>query len=211
MKTDDLIRAMAADTTIARSLPSTLMAGMIPALAIGAALLWVALGLREDIVNSFGNPVSVARFVLTGCLGFFASQLALRLARPEGLQRQLLWPLAVVAAVAMGLLAWSYLTTPVEGRQMALVGKTVTTCLVTIPLLSILPVTAVLITLRGGATTAPRFASFVAGLCGGGFAAMIYASHCSEDSPLFYVTWYSLAIFGVALLSTLAGPRFLRW
>jgi hypothetical protein len=94
---------------------------------------------------------------------------------------------------------------------MALVGKTMVTCLIAIPVLSILPVAAILMSLRNGAPTAPKLAGFVAGIAGGGFAAMVYATHCIEDSPLFYVTWYGVAIMIVAAVSTLAGDRFLRW
>ncbi len=94
---------------------------------------------------------------------------------------------------------------------MAVVGKTMLTCLTMIPLLSILPVTAILLTLRQGATTAPRLASAVAGLAGSGAAAAIYATHCIEDSPLFYVTWYGLAILGVTAVSAAIGSRLLRW
>ena len=94
---------------------------------------------------------------------------------------------------------------------MALVGKTMATCLVMIPLLSVLPVAAILIGLRKGATTSPALAGFAAGLGGSGFAAMAYAMHCIEDSPLFYVTWYGLAIGGVTVVSTLIGARVLRW
>ena len=101
--------------------------------------------------------------------------------------------------------------TPVEVRQMATLGKTFATCLVMIPLLSILPVASVLYTLHRGATTAPARAGFVAGMAGSGLAAGIYAMHCTEDSPLFYVTWYGIAIMGVALVSAVIGTRSLRW
>jgi hypothetical protein len=122
-----------------------------------------------------------------------------------------LWPLAAVAGAALGLVVWSFATTAQDARQMATVGKTIATCLVTIPLLSILPVGALLYTLRQGATTAPARAGFVAGLAGSGLSAAIYALHCTEDSPLFYVTWYGLAIATVALVSALMGARMLRW
>ena len=94
---------------------------------------------------------------------------------------------------------------------MALVGKTMVTCLVMIPLLSVLPVAAIMVALRKGATTTPALAGFAAGLGGGGLTAMAYAMHCIEDSPLFYVTWYGLAIGGVTAASTLIGARVLRW
>ena len=45
------------------------------------------------------------------------------------------------------------------------------------------------VTLCRGGTTAPALAGLVAGLAGSGLAAAIYAVHCTEDSPLFYVTW----------------------
>jgi hypothetical protein len=211
MKTDDLIRALAADTTRARPLMVTLTLGLIPALAIAVVAVWAVLGFRVDLATALVTPVSALRIVLTAGLGIAATRIALLLARPEEGAAARLWPLLAVAATALGLLAWAYVTTPAEARQMAAVGKTITTCLVSIPLLSILPVSAVLYALRQGATTAPARAGFVAGLAGSGLSAAIYALHCTEDSPLFYVTWYGLAIMGVTLVSTLIGPRVLRW
>ncbi len=211
MKTDDLIRALAADTVRPRPLQATLMLGLIPSLTIAVAAVWLALGFRADLATSLVTPVSAIRILLTAVLGVAAMRIALVLATPEGRDTARLWPLAVVGAAAIGLLAWAYVTTPVDARQMATVGKTITVCLVAIPLLSILPVATLLYTLRQGATTAPARAGFVAGLAGSGLSAAIYALHCTEDSPLFYVTWYGLAIMGVTLVSTLIGSRVLRW
>jgi hypothetical protein len=211
MKTDDLIRALATDTQRVPGLGFTLLAGLVPSLLIALVAVGYGLGFRADLVASLTVPVAVARIVLTAILGLAATRLALLLARPEGAGTARLWPLAAVGAVALGLLAWAYVTTPAEARQMATVGKTMVTCLVMIPLLSILPVASVLVALRRGATTAPARAGFVAGLAGSGFAAAIYALHCTENSPLFYVTWYGLAIMGVTLLSTVIGARSLRW
>lgn len=212
MKTDDLIRALAADT-LRRPPPgpAVLLPLLLPAVAVAVLAVWIGLGFRADLAASLAAPLSVARILLTGLLGIVAVRLALVLARPEGAGQVRLWPLAAVAAVAIGLLAWAWITTPSGARQMALVGKTMTTCLVTIPLLAILPVASVMVVLRRGATTAPARAGFVAGLAGAGLAAMAYALHCSEDSPLFYVTWYGTAILGVAAVSALVGARALRW
>jgi hypothetical protein len=211
MKTDDLIRALAADTRPERPLWVLLMLGLLPALAFAVGVVWATLGFRVDLATALVTPVSAARIVLTGALGIVGMRLALLLARPEGRGRARFWPLAVVGAVALGLLAWAYVTIPPEGRQMAVVGKTMTTCLVMIPLLSILPVASILYALRQGATTVPALAGAVAGLAGGGMSAAIYALHCTEDSPLFYVTWYGLAILGVTLVATVLGGRLLRW
>jgi hypothetical protein len=211
MKTDDLIRALAVDTVRERDLRATLLLGLLPAVAFAAFALWLTLGFRSDLGPAMLAPVSAARIVLTGILGIGASLIALVLARPEGSQRARLWPLTVIAGVAFGLLVWAYATTPEEARPMAVVGKTMVNCLVTIPLLSVLPVAVLHYTLRQGAVTAPVRAGFVAGLAGSGLSAAVYALHCTEDSPLFYVTWYGLAILGVALVSAMIGARTLRW
>ena len=211
MKTDDLIRALAADTKAERPIGARLAYGLLPALACAVLIVWVTLGFRGDLGTAIFSPISAARFVLTGALGIVSIRLALLLARPEGRGLARFWQLAAVAAVALGLLAWAFFTIPPEGRQMALTGKTMTTCLVTIPLLSILPVGAILYALRQGAVTTPALAGAVAGLAGGGLSAAAYALHCTEDSPLFYVTWYGVAILGVTLVATVLGARLLRW
>jgi hypothetical protein len=211
MKTDDLIRTLAADTRPGPGLQATLLAGLLPALALAVLAVWGTLGFRADLASAMVTPVSLARIVLSGALGLAACRLALQLARPDGGQSARLWPLAAVALAAAALLLWSWATTPSEARQMAALGKTMATCLITIPLLSILPVWALHRTLRHGAVTAPLRAGFVAGLAGSGLAAAIYALHCTEDSPLFYVTWYGVAILGVTLVSTVIGARSLRW
>jgi hypothetical protein len=211
MKTDDLIRGLAQDTVKERALSAILVPGMAVAVGFSMLALWMGLGFRADLVQSLGAPVSLARFLLTAALGFIGLRLALVLARPDGRGRANLGWLAAVGAAALGLLIWAYVATPADGRQMAFVGKTITKCLVMIPLLSVIPVAVLLATLRRGATTVPALAGFVAGLGGSGVAAAVYAMHCTEDSPLFYVTWYSLAIAGVTITSTLIGSRLLRW
>ena len=50
-----------------------------------------------------------------------------------------------------------------------------------------------------------------AGVAAAGISATIYASNCTDDSPLFVVTWYPLATGIVALAGAWAGRRFLSW
>lgn len=211
MKTDDLIRTMAADTVLPRPVTAVLAFSLLPSLAVAIAVVWLALGFRADLLSALLNPVSAMRIVLTAGLGIAAVRLAIILSRPDGQSSARLWPLAAIAAAAVGLLVWAYAATATDARQMAIIGKTMVTCLVMIPLLSILPVASVLLMLRRGATTAPAFAGSLAGLAGSGMAAAVYALHCTEDSPLFYVTWYGLAIIGVTLVSAALGARVLRW
>jgi hypothetical protein len=51
----------------------------------------------------------------------------------------------------------------------------------------------------------------MAGLAASSIAAAFYAMNCFDDSPLFVITWYPLAIFGVTCAGYLAGTRYLQW
>lgn len=208
MKTDDLIRAMSGDTLTAPA-PQGRLVWLLPALLLAFGILWARFGLRADLGSALQDPVSVMRIVLSLALGSGAVWAAMLLARPGAMVRW--WPLALVALVAAGLWVWAFAAMPAGGRQMAIVGKTMAGCLTTIPLLAVLPTATVLATLRRGAPVRPVLAGAVAGLAGGGLAAAVYALHCTEDSPLFYVTWYGAAILGVSAVSALIAGRVLRW
>lgn len=211
MKTDKLIRALAADTVIDRR-PTVLLTGaVVGAVGVSVLLLWLALGFRGDLMVALGAPSTAMRFVLSGALALLAARLLVLLAKPEGAGKARLWPLLVVVAASFGTVLWAGLTTPPEAWPMAIMGKTAASCLIAIPLLAIVPVALILLALRRGATTAPTRAGWVAGLCGGGIAAMAYTLHCTEESPLFYVTWSGIAIVAVSLISGLLGARLLRW
>ena len=70
---------------------------------------------------------------------------------------------------------------------------------------------AALFGLRHGAPTRPAIAGGVAGMLSAGLAATIYASHCTDDSPLFVATWYTIATALVTALGALMGPRVLKF
>ncbi len=67
-------------------------------------------------------------------------------------------------------------------------------------------------TRRGdGAPAHPSVAGAIAGMLSAGLAATMYASHCTDDSPLFVATWYSIATALVSAIGALAGSRILRF
>jgi hypothetical protein len=70
---------------------------------------------------------------------------------------------------------------------------------------------AALIGLRHGAPARPAVAGAIAGLASAGLAATLYASHCPDDSPLFVMTWYTIASALVAAVGALLGARLLRF
>jgi hypothetical protein len=65
--------------------------------------------------------------------------------------------------------------------------------------------------LRQDAPSQPSLAGAVAGLAASGIAATFYAANCDDDSPLFVMTWYPIAIAIVASVGYLAGRKLLRW
>jgi hypothetical protein len=135
----------------------------------------------------------------------------MRLARPGAPLGWWRWawlatPLMLVVAVAVELAV-----IPPDSWAPRLIGVNARYCLMLIPLLSIAPLAGIVFALRQGAPTRPGLAGAVAGLAAGGIAATLYASHCTDDSPLFVATWYSLAIGIVALFGYVAGARWLRW
>jgi hypothetical protein len=78
-------------------------------------------------------------------------------------------------------------------------------------LLSLPLLAAALIGLRHGAPTRPAIAGAIAGLLSAGLAATLYASHCTDDSPLFVAFWYTLATALVAAVGALIGSRMLKY
>ena len=73
------------------------------------------------------------------------------------------------------------------------------------------PLGAGLWALRRGASTRPARTGALLGLAVGALATVGYSLHCTEDSPMFYVTWYGLGMGISAALGALAGRRLLRW
>jgi hypothetical protein len=92
-----------------------------------------------------------------------------------------------------------------------LVGKNWWTCLMAIPLLSLPLLAGALMGLRHGAPSRPAVAGAIAGLLSAGLAATLYASHCTDDSPLFVAVWYTTATALVTAIGALAGAKLLRY
>ena len=92
-----------------------------------------------------------------------------------------------------------------------LVGTNSLACTTLIPLMGIAPLALFIAMLRYGAPSRPTLAGAIAGLAAGGIAATLYAAHCTDDSPLFVATWYTLAIAILTVAGALAGRAFARW
>jgi len=209
MKTDQLIAALAADAPAEPGIGAGLARWLAPALALAAAALLVGWGLRPGLAAALMQPAVAAKLALPLVLAGTALALALRSARPEARAPAL--PLAVLGAAALALLAAGLATTPQAAWEQAWLGDTALACLISIPALAVLPLAASLLALRRGASTDPARTGLLAGLLAGAAATALYALHCPEDSPLFYVCWYGLGIVIAGTAGRLLGPRLLHW
>ncbi|HLA20625.1 MAG TPA: NrsF family protein [Pseudolabrys sp.] len=212
MRTDDLVHAMVADHAAAQSsLGGRFALAIAVGFAISAVLFWVTLGPRPDIAAAALTVRFDLKIVETLLLAATALALVLRLAQPgagAGLQKVVL--AAAPALLAVAVIA-ELLAIPADQWQAKLVGSNSLVCLTAVPLLSLPPLAALLLALRHGAPTSRGAAGAAAGLVAGGLAAALYATQCTDDSPLFVATWYTIAIGAVTVLGAFLGRRLLRW
>ena len=92
-----------------------------------------------------------------------------------------------------------------------LIGHNVRYCTMMIPMMAAPILAALIVAMRAGAPQHPAWTGALAGAASAGLAALLYASHCPDDSPLFVATWYPLATLICAGVGALAGRRFLAW
>ena len=212
MDTDQLIRTLSADNAHrARPVGLALMLALLAAAPISLLMFFAELGVRPDVMVAMRNPFFDLKFAVTLALAISAIAVSLHLSRPEvslrGFGWLLLAPVGILAAAIGGEMMMPQ-RLPMMTR---LVGKNWWTCLMAIPLMSLPLLAGALIGLRHGAPARPAVAGAIAGLLSAGLAATLYASHCTDDSPLFVATWYTIATALVAAIGALAGSKLLRF
>lgn len=212
MRTDHLINLLAQDTST-RSMPLSRVWGIAFVIATFAAAIafFVLIGPRPDFLTAAHTVRFIFKFVTTLALVVLALVLLRALARPGADISRPAWLMLVVPAVLALAVAAEFATLPSTQWQSAWWGSNIVICLTFIPLIGVVPLAVFLLALRHGAPSRPRLAGGVAGLLAGGIAATFYAAHCTDDSPLFVATWYSVAISSLVLLGTLFGPKIARW
>jgi hypothetical protein len=211
MKTDDLIATLAKDArATGPSITAMLAGGVAVAIVLAAIAFFGMLGPRPDIATAAATPRFLLKFVITATLALTALAAAAALSRPEAGPRGLGLLFAAPVLLAVAVLAEMVLV-PMPDWPARFIGNNNMQCLVFIPLIGLAPLAVLLAAMRRGAPARPRLAGAVAGLLAGGIAATFYAAHCTDDSPLFVATWYSIAILALAALGALAASRALRW
>lgn len=211
MKTQDLVSLLAADETVARPLTPRVLGQAGLALLVSASAGLAMLGIRADLTAALADPVTLMKWLLPLGVALPALYVALRLARPQLRAKRTQMLVIGVGAIA---LCWllSAMAMAVPGTlwpQMR--GGTAPICLISVTMIGLAPLVFGLRALKDGASVRPALSGAMLGLASGGFAAALYALHCNEDAPLFFLTWYSLGIIMLTLIGAAAGRVLLRW
>lgn len=213
MKTDDLINVLSTNVEAidprqgARDLAKSIAIGVV--LSVGGVLAWS--GLRQDLVDGRAFVFLALKVLLSLAVVLAGALYLIRLGRP-GTDTHILhgrtgWPayvtgaLALAAMIALPLVHWHHL---------GMAGGWVE-CLVSIPVIAVVPFASVVWAMRRMAPTNLPRTGAVTGMVAGGISALGYALHCTDDSIAFITVWYGGAIALCALAGFLLGPRLLRW
>jgi hypothetical protein len=212
MDTEQLIRSLAADNSHhARPVGYVLMLALLAAAPVSLLIFFAELGVRPDIMTAMHNPFFDLKFAVTLALAISAVAVALHLSRPEASLRGFGWYLLIPAGLLVAGISGE-MTMPQRAPMMTrLVGNNSKFCMTFIPVISLPLLLAALLGLRHGAPSRPALSGAIAGLLSAGLAATLYASHCTDDSPLFVATWYTLATALVAAVGALIGSRVLKY
>jgi hypothetical protein len=211
VKTDDLIHLLAQDAPVRTRIGPMLMLAAIGGILISGAMFFAAIGFRADIGSAMETVRFLFKFVVTIALAVTASAVVFRIGRPGVSLRPWGWALLAAPLLLAVAALIEMMVMPADSWGTRMMGHNARFCLTIIPLLSIGPLACFLFALRQGAPERPGVAGAVAGLAASGIAATFYASNCTDDSPLFVLLWYPLAIAIVTAAGYVAGRRLLRW
>ncbi|MEN3346584.1 MAG: hypothetical protein V7632_219 [Bradyrhizobium sp.] len=212
MDTDQLIRTLAADNAYRpRPIGLALMLALLAAAPVSLLIFFAELGVRPDVMTAMRNPFFDLKFAVTLALAAAAIAVSLHLSRPEASLRGFGWWLLVPAGILMAAMSGEMMMPQRTPMMTRLIGRNSMACMTAIPAMSLPLLAGALYGLRQGAPARPAVAGAVAGLLSAGLAATVYASHCTDDSPLFVATWYTLATAIVASVGAVAGKQVLRY
>jgi hypothetical protein len=212
MKTDELIRALAADREPAGPAPRTALAfaGVGGLILAGLLFTWLV-PLRPNLGEALRSFPFVLKPIEMGILVVSSAVALLRLAQPGAPFERVVWAVAAAPAIMIAAVAVELMRVPHAEWLVRLAGAHWHLCVLNMVLLSLPILTALLIGLRFGAPTRPAIAGAGAGLLSGALAASLYIAHCPDDSQLFVAAWFTLAIAIATGIGAIAGPRVLRW
>src|SRR5258708_38019209 len=192
MKTDDLIEMLATNVEpvdhrqVIRTVGVAVAAGAVVALGVMLLLF----GVRTDLNVPGTSAFLLVKLVFTIGLVLPTSMYLIKLARPGGERKT---PIALVATpfvAVMVIAAISLAFKPVSQWDEMIVGGRWLECLLSIPIIAIVPFAVIIWALRRTAPTDLVRAGALGGLVAGAVRATGSALHCVDDSLPFVAGSY---------------------
>lgn len=213
MKTDELIDLLSADLEAvdSRKVTRYLWIAILAALAVALASGVLALGVRWNVFDSSALGFLLLKLAFSAAVVILGSLLLIKHARPGGEFRS--WTtLAVSPFIAvMALAGISLISAPASHWDHMVMGTQWLECLISIPIIAILPFAVIMWAVRMAAPTDLVKTGALAGFVAGGVSALAYALHCVDDSLPFVALWYGGTVILCTLAGAALGPRLLRW
>jgi hypothetical protein len=196
--------------------PRRLHRGLILAAVLGAAgalsIAVLTLGARPDLKK--GWPFAFLLFKLAFTIGtvLVGYSLLTKFARPGGEWRASLSRASVPLLGIFLLAAISLGAAPRSHWESMVLGHTWFECLISIPLIAVLPFGLLVWCVRmvAAPTDLVRTGALV-GMISGAISSVGYAVHCTDDSVPFVALWYGGTIALCTVVGAVLGPRLLRW
>lgn len=210
MTTDDLIKVLSSDTRLEMGLWPRLLLGVGFALVVSLAAMVLMFGPRPDLLEVMRTDVAF-KTIAPAAVAAAAVALAASLARPGSGVGLRLVLLAIVTGVALLGFLGALHRDGIPGLAEELANPMLGMCLRSVLMLAAVPLAGLLWFLGGGACLRPALTGAVAGFGAGAAGAAIYSMACDQDSVLFVVPIYGLAVLIVAFIGAMAGWSTLRW
>ncbi|WP_342728359.1 DUF1109 domain-containing protein [Bradyrhizobium sp. B097] len=213
MKTDELIAALSnnVEPVDRRLVGRTVAIALGLALVAALGLVLAGLGVRADLTTPRAVTFLFLKLAFALATVGAAAVYLTRLARPGGERKISLGLAALPFGAIMLLAAISLGQAPSSHWDRMVMGDQWLECLISVPIIAIVPFAVVIWAVRKAAPTNLVQAGAFAGLVAGGVSAVGYALHCTDDSLPFVALWYGGTIVLCTLAGAALGPRLLRW
>jgi len=213
MKTDDLISLLSTNVEPVdhRQLVRNIGMAVVAGAALAVATVFFVLGPRADLTTVATFIPPLLKVAVTFIILVPASIYLIRLARPGGERRSSVALVALSFIAVMFLVVLSLAFAPSSHWNGTILGDQWLECLISIPLIAIMPFLVIVWAVRQMAPTdLARTGAFV-GLVAGCLSATGYALHCADDSVAFFAVWYGSTIALCTIAGWKLGPKLLRW
>jgi hypothetical protein len=213
MKTDDLVEALSSRVAPVdvRGVGRRIALAAVSGLIVAVIAILIGFGPRSGLSTASAWAFLCVKVAFAAVTAGTAAAYLARLSRPGSAPRQEILRVGLPFLAIVGLALVSLGSAPASHWNRMVAGDAWLECLVSIPVIAIVPFALTMWAVRQAAPTDLRRAGAFAGLVAGGVSAVAYALHCSDDSLPFVAAWYGGTIMICTLAGALLGPRLLRW